>query len=209
MGEKVTSVESHITPDIIVEIVQDGAIELTLNEGDLPTLSVSDDAMEMIDETFVREYVNRGRLFISAIQQRRHTILRTMQAIVKLQRRYFLTGDETQLRPMRLEDIANLTHQDQSTISRVCNSKYVETPYGTHPLKWFFSTSANATDEDTSIRKLIQTLSDIIANEDKTQPFTDDAIAGLLRHQGFDVARRTVAKYREQLGIPTSRMRKS
>lgn len=209
MGEKVTSVESHITPDIIVEIVQDGAIELTLNEGDLPTLSVSDDAMEMIDETFVREYVNRGRLFISAIQQRRHTILRTMQAIAKLQRRYFLTGDETQLRPMRLEDIANLTHQDQSTISRVCNSKYVETPYGTHPLKWFFSTSANATDEDTSVRKLIQTLSDIIANEDKTQPFTDDAIAGLLRHQGFDVARRTVAKYREQLGIPTSRMRKS
>ena len=209
MGEKVTSVESHITPDIIVEIVQDGAIELTLNEGDLPTLSVSDDAMEMIDETFVREYVNRGRLFISAIQQRRHTILRTMQAIVKLQRRYFLTGDETQLRPMRLEDIANLTHQDQSTISRVCNSKYVETPYGTHPLKWFFSTSATATDEDTSIRKLIQTLSDIIANEDKPQPFTDDAIAGLLRHQGFDVARRTVAKYREQLGIPTSRMRKS
>ena len=209
MGEKALSAESHITPDVIVGVDQEGNISLTLNEGDLPTLSISGDAMQMIDETFVREYVNRGNLFIGAIMQRRQTILRTMQAIVRQQRRYFQTGDENQLRPMRLEDIASLTHQDQSTVSRVCNSKYVETPYGTHPLRWFFSSSVKDTENETSVRKLLQSLENIIANEDKSLPLTDDAIAEKLLAEGFDVARRTVAKYREQLGIPTSRMRKS
>ena len=209
MGEKALSAESHITPDVIVGVDQEGNISLTLNEGDLPTLSISGDAMQMIDETFVREYVNRGNLFIGAIMQRRQTILRTMQAIVRQQRRYFQTGDENQLRPMRLEDIASLTHQDQSTVSRVCNSKYVETPYGTHPLRWFFSSSVKDTENETSVRKLLQSLENIIASEDKSQPLTDDAIVEKLSAEGFDVARRTVAKYREQLGIPTSRMRKS
>ena len=209
MGERATSSETHITPDVIVSIDQEGGIELTLNDGDMPTLSVSDDAMEMIDVDYVRDYVNRGKLFIGAIMQRRHTILRTMQAIIKLQRKYLLTGDETLLRPMRLEDIAKITEQDLSTVSRVCNSKYVETPYGTYPLRWFFTTQARtAEDEDVSIRKIHQALREIIAQEDKGAPLKDDELALMLQQQGFDVARRTVAKYREHLGIPTSRMRK-
>ena len=209
MGERATSSETHITPDVIVSIDQEGGIELTLNDGDMPTLSVSDDAMEMIDVDYVRDYVNRGKLFIGAIMQRRHTILRTMQAIIKLQRKYLLTGDETLLRPMRLEDIAKITEQDLSTVSRVCNSKYVETPYGTYPLRWFFTTQARtAEDEDVSIRKIHQALREIIAQEDKGAPLKDDELAAMLQNQGFDVARRTVAKYREHLGIPTSRMRR-
>ncbi len=209
MGERATSSETHITPDVIVSIDQEGGIELTLNDGDMPTLSVSDDAMEMIDVDYVRDYVNRGKLFIGAIMQRRHTIMRTMQAIIKLQRKYLLTGDETLLRPMRLEDIAKITEQDLSTVSRVCNSKYVETPYGTYPLRWFFTTQARtAEDEDVSIRKIHQALREIIAQEDKGAPLKDDELALMLCRQGFDVARRTVAKYREHLGIPTSRMRR-
>lgn len=209
MGERATSSETHITPDVIVSIDQEGGIELTLNDGDMPTLSVSDDAMEMIDVDYVRDYVNRGKLFIGAIMQRRHTIMRTMQAIIKLQRKYLLTGDETLLRPMRLEDIAKITEQDLSTVSRVCNSKYVETPYGTYPLRWFFTTQARTSeDEDVSIRKIHQALREIIAQEDKGAPLKDDELALMLQQQGFDVARRTVAKYREHLGIPTSRMRR-
>lgn len=209
MGERATSSETHITPDVIVSIDQEGGIELTLNDGNMPTLSVSDDAMEMIDVDYVRDYVNRGKLFIGAIMQRRHTIMRTMQAIIKLQRKYLLTGDETLLRPMRLEDIAKITEQDLSTVSRVCNSKYVETPYGTYPLRWFFTTQARtAEDEDVSIRKIHQALREIIAQEDKGAPLKDDELALMLCRQGFDVARRTVAKYREHLGIPTSRMRR-
>lgn len=208
MGEKASSVETHITPDVIVGVDANGNIELTLNDGDLPSLSISDDAMEMIEESFVRDYVNRGRLFIGAILQRRQTIMRTMQAIIKLQRQYFTTGDENLLRPMRLEDITKLTHQDLSTVSRVCNSKYVETPYGTHPLRWYFSTIAKTNEQDTSIRQLYQILKDIIDCEDKSHPLSDDAIAEMLSQKGYDVARRTVAKYREQLGIPTSRMRR-
>ena len=209
MGEKTSSTETHITPDVIVSIDQDGGIELTLNEGDMPTLSVSDDAMQMIDDDFVRDCVNRGKLFIGAIKQRRHTIMRTMQAIIKLQRKYLLTGDETQLRPMRLEDIAKVTEQDLSTVSRVCNSKYVETPYGTYPLRWFFTTQARTIEnEDVSVRRIHQALREVIEQEDKSAPLKDEELVGLLQQQGFDVSRRTVAKYRNQLGIPTRNMRR-
>mgnify|MGYP003456692061 FL=1 len=140
--------------------------------------------------------------------QRRHTIMRTMQAIIKLQRKYLVTGDETLLRPMRLEDIAKITEQDLSTVSRVCNSKYVETPYGTFPLRWFFTTQAKANKEDVSIKKMHQALKEIIEQEDKSRPLQDEELAEMLQQKGFNVARRTVAKYREQLGIPTSRMRR-
>lgn len=209
MGEKETSAATQITPDVIVRVDADGHIDLTLNDGDMPTLSVSEDAMEMMDESFVRDYVNRGRLFIGAILQRRHTIMHTMQAIIRLQRQYILTGDEGLLRPMRLEDIAAITHQDLSTVSRVCNSKYVDTPYGIYPLKWFFSTSVKTTEEeDASVRKIHSALQELVKGEDKTRPLSDDTLTELLRQQGFEVARRTVAKYREQLGIPTSRMRR-
>jgi RNA polymerase sigma-54 factor len=209
MGEKTSSTETHITPDVIVSIDQDGGIELTLNEGDMPTLSVSDDAMQMIDDDFVRDCVNRGKLFIGAIKQRRHTIMRTMQAIIKLQRKYLLTGDETQLRPMRLEDIAKVTAQDLSTVSRVCNSKYVETPYGTYPLRWFFTTQARTIEnEDVSVRRIHQALREVVEQEDKSAPLKDEELVVLLQQQGFDVSRRTVAKYRNQLGIPTRNMRR-
>lgn len=208
MGEKETAAETQITPDVTVRVDHDGNIDLALNDGDLPSLSVSEDAMEMMDESFVRDYVNRGRLFIGAILQRRHTILNTMKAIIRLQRQYLLTGDESLLRPMRLEDVAAITHQDLSTVSRVCNSKYVDTPYGTRPLRWFFSTSVKTSDEDASVRKIRTALQDLVRAEDKSRPLSDDTITELLRRQGFDVARRTVAKYREQLGIPTSRMRR-
>jgi RNA polymerase sigma-54 factor len=209
MGEKTSSTETHITPDVIVSIDQEGGIELTLNEGDMPTLSVSDDAMQMIDDDFVRDCVNRGKLFIGAIKQRRHTIMRTMQAIIKLQRKYLLTGDETQLRPMRLEDIAKVTEQDLSTVSRVCNSKYVETPYGTYPLRWFFTSQARTIEnEDVSVRRIHQALREVIEQEDKSAPLKDEELVGLLQQQGFDVSRRTVAKYRNQLGIPTRNMRR-
>lgn len=208
MGEKAAASDIHITPDVIIAIDQDGNIDMTLNDGDMPTLAISEDATEMISESFVRDYVNRGRLFIGAIIQRRQTIMRTMQAIIKLQRKYFLTGDESLLRPMRLEDITQITKQDLSTVSRVCNSKYVETPYGTHPLRWFFSTATKTNEQETSVRQLRQTLKELIDNEDKSNPLKDDALAEMLNEQGYDVARRTVAKHREQLGIPTSRMRK-
>lgn len=209
MGEKPASTSTHITPDVMVSVSQTGNIELTLNDGDLPTLSISEDAMEMIDQSFVRDYVNRGRLFIGAILKRRQTILSTMQAIIRLQKQYFLTGDEDTLRPMRLEDVAELTHQDLSTISRVTGSKYVDTPYGIKPLRWFFSTAAQGPNgEETTVRKLHQTLRELIDDEDKHAPLSDDTLASLLQAKGYDVARRTVAKYRESLGIPTSRMRK-
>jgi RNA polymerase sigma-54 factor len=131
-----------------------------------------------------------------------------MQAIVKMQRKFFLTGDENLLKPMSMDDISKITHQDLSTISRVCNSKYVETPYGTHALKWFFLTAAKTNDTDISIRNLHLTLKEIVENEDKKQPYSDDTLTEMLKEKGFNVARRTIAKYREQLGIPTSRMRK-
>ena len=140
--------------------------------------------------------------------QRRQTIMNTMQAIIRLQRQYLLTGDENMLRPMRLEDIAAITHQDLSTVSRVCNSKYVDTPYGIRPLRWFFSTSVKTAEEDASVRKIHSALQDLVANEDKSAPLSDDTLTERLRSLGFDVARRTVAKYREQLGIPISRMRR-
>ena len=209
MGEKPESTTTHITPDVLVEINQDGDIDITLNEGDLPSLSISEDATGMMDQSFVRDYVNRGRLFIEAIQKRRQTIMSTMQAIVQLQKQYFLTGDEDALKPMKLEDVAEITHRDLSTISRVTGSKYVETPYGTHALKWFFSSAAQGPDgETTSIRTLHQRLRYFIEHEDKHSPLSDDALANLLQKEGYEVARRTVAKYRESLGIPTSRMRK-
>jgi RNA polymerase sigma-54 factor len=208
MGEKASSPEMYIIPDVCITVDDNGNIELTLNDGDVPTLTISEDTKEMMDITFVQDYVRRGNLFIGAIMQRRNTILRTMQAILKLQRKYFLSGDKRLLKPMSMEDISKITHQDLSTISRVCNNKFVETPYGTKPLRWFFTTAAKTSNENLSIRNLHQALRDIVEGEDKKKPFSDDALVDLLKQQGYDVARRTVAKYREHLGIPTSRMRR-
>ena len=207
MSEKDHNATQTITPDFTVEVDSDGNISLTLNDADIPTLQISDDAQDLIDQSFVREYVNKGRLFISAMLQRRQTMLHTMQAIIRIQKQYFAEGDESRLKPMRLEDIARITKLDPSTVSRVCNSKYVDTPYGIRPLKWFFTTAVNG-EENVTTRQVRNALQEIIDGEDKHAPLGDDQIARLLNDKGYDVARRTVSKYREQMGIPTSRMRK-
>lgn len=210
MGERMDRGSEHVTPDFVIEINADGNIDMNLNEGDIPTLRISDDAMEMMDQSFVRGYVDKGKMFISALQQRRHTMIKTMQSIIRLQKNFFLEGDETALKPMKLEDIANITHQDLSTISRVCNSKYAETPYGIYPLKWFFSSAAKVQSDNQNVsnRKLMATLREVIEAEDCRNPFSDDALCRIMQQKGYDIARRTIAKYREQMGIPTSRLRK-
>ena len=149
-------------------------------------------------------------MFINALQQRAETMTRTMQAIVKLQKSFFQTGDETQLRPMKLDDVAEVTGYDISTISRVANSKYVETTFGTYPLKWFFTHRATQTNDgdDVTARQVMAALRRIIEQEDKQQPLSDERLMQMLQADGFNIARRTVAKYRELMGIPVARMRK-
>lgn len=169
----------------------------------MPTVTKSDkEALR-----YIRGQVSNAQLFLTALAQRRDSMLRTMKAIIRLQRPYFRTGDETLLKPMKLEDVANLTQLEISTISRVTASKYVETPEGTQPLRWFFSAGATQHGEEVSIRNMHAALRQLIDNEDKRRPLSDEKLAQLLTEQGFDVARRTVAKYRTQLGIPESRLR--
>lgn len=218
VGSKPDDVSSTITPDFFVTIDDDGHIHLSLNEGDLPELKISDDAeitlnMPTVTKSdkealrYIRGQVSNAQLFLTALAQRRDSMLRTMKAIIRLQRPYFRTGDETLLKPMKLEDVANLTQLDISTISRVTASKYVETPEGTQPLRWFFSAGATQHGEEVSIRNMHAALRQLVDNEDKRRPLSDEKLAQLLTEQGFDVARRTVAKYRTQLGIPESRLR--
>jgi len=154
--------------------------------------------------------VERGQMFINALKQRSETMMRTMQAIVKLQKRFFQEGDETLLRPMKLEDVAEATGYDISTISRVSNSKYVETTFGTYPLKWFFTHRATQSDEgeDITARQIMAALRRHIEQEDKRQPLSDERLTKLLQADGFNIARRTTSKYREQMNIPIARMRK-
>lgn len=208
-----------VTPDFFVETDENGEIHLTLNEGDIPTLTISPDAEQdlripVVSKTdreamnYLRQQVGNARMFIEAIAQRRDTMIRTMRAIIRLQRPFFIEGDETLLRPMKLEDVAALTEQDISTVSRVSNSKYVQTPHGIYPLRWFFTTAARQNGDEVTIRKILQALRQIVDGEDKTHPLSDERLVALLRERGYDVARRTVAKYRTQLGIAESRLRK-
>ena len=205
-----------VTPDFIIDIDTDGEIHLSINDTDIPTLTISDDAMQMINQEFVKTYITRGRLFINAIMQRRQTMLKTMTAIIHIQRQYFLDGDESKLRPMKLEDIARQTSQDASTISRVCNNKYVTTPYGTYPLKWYFSRATTKTHttqqqedhQQIATRQLKTAIKELIQDEDPQAPYSDDELTLHLINQGYQVARRTIAKYREMLNIPNSRMRR-
>ena len=199
-----------ITPDFLVDTNDDGSITVTLARGNRPSLIISPDAGHDGQDAFVRQYVERGQMFISILQQRSETMTRTMQAIVQLQKPFFLEGDETLLRPMKLDDVAQLTGYDISTISRVVNSKYVETAYGTYPLKWFFTHRATQNDDDTDVtaRQVMAAMRHLIQEEDKQQPLSDERLMHLLHGQGFNVARRTVAKYRERMGIPVARMRR-
>ncbi|NCD43139.1 MAG: RNA polymerase sigma-54 factor, partial [Bacteroidia bacterium] len=158
---------------------------------------------------FIKQKIDSAKWFIDAIQQRHNTLFTTMSAIMEYQKEYFLTGDETKLRPMILKDIADIVHLDISTISRVANSKYVQTPYGTFLLKSFFSESMqNDSGEEVSTREIKTILQESIDQEDKSKPYTDDYLVKVLKEKGYNIARRTVAKYREQLSIPVARLRK-
>ncbi len=207
-----------VTPDFFVSIDEGGQLRLSLNEGDLPTLTLSPDAemslnMPVVTKAdreamrYLRERVASAQFFIGAIAQRRRSMLLTMKAIMKLQRKFFLTGDEMTLKPMNLEDVSRLTGLDISTTSRVANGKYVQTPHGTYPLRWFFTTAAIKDGDEVSVRNILSALKEIIDNEDKNHPLSDEKLVTLLREKGYAVARRTVAKYRTQLGIPESRLR--
>ncbi|HEU0136334.1 MAG TPA: RNA polymerase factor sigma-54 [Flavobacterium sp.] len=213
----------HVVPDFAIRIVE-GELELTLNGRNAPTLHVSKDYQEMMqtykvskDKTnqqkeavqFIKQKLDSAKWFIDAIRQRQETLFVTMNAIMHYQREYFLDGDETKLKPMILKDIADLVGLDISTISRVANSKYVETPYGTKLIKEFFSESMkNDQGEDVSTLEIKKILQNVIEEEDKRKPLPDDQLAEMLKERGYPIARRTIAKYREQLDIPVARMRK-
>ena len=196
MGETVGRNLQQITPDFIVDTQDDGTVTFTLNNGEVPLL-------------YIKKKVDAAQSFIEAIRVRRHTLTMTMQSIITLQRQFFLDGDEASLRPMILKDVAEKTGLDLSTISRVCNSKYAQTRWGTFPLRHFFSDSyVTESGEELSTRQIKAMLRDLIEAEDKHHPLSDDALREQLTEKGFPIARRTVAKYREALGIPIARLRK-
>ena len=204
--------------------VQDEDLQLTINGRNAPELKVSRQYQEMLkgyavskkkDKSqkeavmFVKQKIDGAKWFIEAIRQRQQTLLVTMNAIMEYQRAFFLTGDETNLRPMILKDIAEIVNMDISTVSRVANSKYVQTSYGTFLLKWFFSESLSTdSGEEVSTREVKKILEEYVDAEDKRKPLTDDKLAAILKERGYNIARRTVAKYREQLNIPVARLRK-
>lgn len=213
----------HVVPDFAIKIV-DGELELTLNGRNAPELHVSREYNNMLkgykdakDKSksqkdaviFIKQKLDAAKWFIEAIKQRQQTLFITMSAIMHYQKEYFLTGDERNLRPMILKDIADEISMDVSTVSRVANSKYVDTPYGTKLIKEFFSESMkNDQGEDVSTREIKKILETVIEEENKKKPLTDETLASILKEKGYPIARRTVAKYREQLDIPVARLRK-
>ena len=216
-------VAEHVVPDFTIKII-DGALQLILNGRNAPKLHVSREYNNMLKgykETkkksksqkeavqFIKQKLDGAKWFIEAIKQRQQTLFITMSAIMQHQRDYFLTGDERKLRPLILKDIADEIEMDVSTVSRVANSKYVDTPYGTKLIKELFSESMkNDQGEDVSTREIKKILETVIENEDKKKPLTDEKLATLLKKEGYPIARRTVAKYREQLNISVARLRK-
>jgi RNA polymerase sigma-54 factor len=213
----------QIIPDFILS-ENDGQLELTLNSRNAPELRVSKEYEKMLRSysegaktsksekdavTFVRQKLDNAKWFIDAIRQRQHTLLMTMTAIMQYQKPYFVSGDETKLKPMILKDIADIVNLDISTVSRVANSKYVQTHFGVFSLKYFFSESLSTeSGEEVSTREVKKILSEAVDSENKRAPLTDEKLMNLLRERGYNIARRTVAKYREQLNIPVARMRK-
>ena len=214
-----------IIPDYTIQVVDD-QLELRLNGRNAPELNVSREYKDMLQHykkakqfgseqekeafSFVKQKLDAARWFIDAIKQRQQTLIITMSAIMRFQEEYFLTGDDRKLKPMILKDIADEVGMDISTISRVASNKYVQTPFGTFLIKMFFSESMlNAEGEEVSTREIKKILEDSLGEEDSRDPLTDDALAKLLKYKGYPIARRTVAKYREQLGIPVARLRKT
>lgn len=216
--------QTVVIPDFIVE-QEDGELIVSINQGDIPDLRISSEYNEMLNTytrpearqtpqardaaRFVKNKIDAAYWFIDAIRQRNETLLNTMGAIVNYQREFFLQGDNVYLRPMVLKDIADRTGYDVSTISRVCSNKYVQTEFGVFPLKFFFSEAmTNSEGEEISTREVKQKLREIVDAEDKSNPITDDELVDTLHRNGYTIARRTVAKYREQMGIPVARLRK-
>jgi RNA polymerase sigma-54 factor len=218
-----TRIVEHVVPDFSIKIV-DGELELTLNGRNAPELHVSREYNNMLkgykeskDKSksqkdavvFIKQKLDAAKWFIDAIKQRQQTLFVTMSAIMHYQKEYFLTGDERKLKPMILKDIADKIGMDVSTVSRVANSKYVDTPYGTKLIKEFFSESmTNDQGEEVSTHEIKNILETVIKNEDKKKPLTDEKLAKILKEKGYPIARRTVAKYREQLDLPVARLRK-
>ena len=216
-------VTENIIPDFAIRI-NDGELELTLNGRNAPSLHVSKDYQEMMQTykdsrdksgsqkeavQFIKQKLDSAKWFIDAIKQRQETLYVTMNAIMHFQQEYFLDGEETSMKPMILKDIADMVGLDISTVSRVANSKYVDTPYGTKLIKEFFSEAMkNDQGEDVSTLEIKKILQNTIEDEDKSKPLPDDQLAEILKEKGYPIARRTIAKYREQLDIPVARMRK-
>lgn len=222
LTESIGFSRQQITPDFLLD-VQDDEVYVSLNNAHIPSLKVSDEYMQMLEEQslssnseqraaaqFLRQKIDAARSFVTAVQQRERTMLSTMRAIVKMQKPFFVSGgDEAMLKPMILEDIAKMAGHDVSTISRVGNSKYVQTPWSIYPLKYFFSDGIVKDDgTEQSVYELFRVLRELVDEEDKQNPLTDQALQEALQERGYNVARRTVAKYREQLGIPVARLRR-
>jgi RNA polymerase sigma-54 factor len=213
----------YIIPDFILTN-ENGQLQLSLNSRNAPDLRISRSYADMFDAydksdkkdkklketvTFVKQKLDAAKWFIDAIRQRQNTLLRTMESIIKYQHNFFLEGDESELRPMILKDIAEDIGMDISTVSRVANSKAVQTEFGIYPLKYFFSEGiATDSGEDASSREVKHILKEIIDGESKRKPLSDEKIEQILNEKGYNIARRTVAKYREQLNIPVARLRK-
>ena len=225
LGETIGKNLQQIIPDFIVDTEDDGTVTLTLNNRNVPELRLSREFTEMLDEhtrnkanqskeskdalMFLKQKVDAAQGFINAVKQRQQTLLSTMQAIIDLQLPFFQDGDESRLRPMILKDVAERAKLDISTVSRVSNSKYVQTNFGIYPLKYFFSESMqNDAGEEVSTREIKRLLEELVDHEDKHKPLSDDKLCELLQQKGYPIARRTIAKYREQLSIPVARLRK-
>lgn len=243
LGESIDKGMQRIIPDFIVTVDDDENVTFTLNDSNVPDLRISDSFNKMIKEhsqnektsresqealLFLRKKVEAAQAFIEVIKERQRTLTATMQAIIDLQKPFFIHGDEDLLKPMRLKDVADHAGMHLSTVSRVNNCKYVETGFGIYPLKFFFSErtyrrppvaqkdkkktrkkSAPKKEDETSQRQIRLAIQECVNNEDKQHPLNDEQLAALLKKKGFDMARRTIAKYREQLGIPTARMRRN
>ena len=215
--------ENYITPDFFI-VNNNGKLELSLNSANAPDLRVSEGYKDMLKDyekgnkkdkrqkeavLFIKQKLDSAKWFIDAIKQRQNTLMNTMEAIMNYQYSFFTTGDETELKPMILKDVAEKTGLDISTVSRVANNKFVQTEYGTYRLKFFFSESLQTeTGEEVSTREVKKILSDIINEESKHNPHSDEKLTEMLQEKGYNIARRTVAKYREQLNIPVARLRK-
>jgi RNA polymerase sigma-54 factor len=222
IGE-VNKAESYVVPDFFI-FNNNGVLELTLNSKNAPDLRISEGYRDMLKDyekgtkkdkrqkeavLFIKQKIDSAKWFIDMIKQRQQTLIGTMQSIMNYQHEFFLTGDETTLKPMILKDIAEMTGLDISTVSRVANSKFVQTEFGTYRLKFFFSESLSTdTGEEVSTREVKKILSNLIEAEDKRKPLSDEQLTDMLQEKGYNIARRTVAKYREQLNLPVARLRK-